>query len=49
MIFFVDRLRDIFCGEVAFFLWRVHDFFMESLHDSFVVERLRDFVFGEVA
>ena len=51
MIFFVDRLRDIFCGEVAFFLWRVHDFFMERLHDFFLLrgcvilclERLRDF------
>ena len=38
--FFVERLRDFWCGEVAYFFLRLCDFF---------VKRLGDFLCGKVA
>ena len=51
MIFFVERLRDfllrscvIFFGGCMFFcVVRLHDFFVERLHDFYFAERLHDF------
>ena len=51
MIFCVERLRD-FSHSFTFFLWRLCDFFVERVifcgEGDFFVERLRDFVCGEV-
>ena len=41
--FFVERLRDFFCGCMIFVMERLCDSFW-SLHDFYLVERLHDFV-----